>query len=1070
ARTAAGIDEVWAWGANTKGQLGIGSTTSFATPVKVAWTPTVSGEEVAHLAVGLYHSLMVTRAGGVDRLYAWGLNTYGQLGDGTFTTRTTPVLVSVSGSPTFVSIAAGSYHSAAADSTGAVWVWGCDGPQVATSTTKLWCGELGLHGTRYVTQPTKLTDESVNQTTASATSKGYVSTTNIATYKTSAPSGFGVGDALVVSVGDPVLDTALTAISEYEQSGTTVTLRFASPHGRRVGDKVYVRGAMAVHSTPTTIVTVTAVPDATSLRFETGTSRTVGATQAPTGWILDTVVKTAASNAIPSSFTAYGTQARDATSTGTVSGTVIPASATISAVARGMSTTTVAQVWLSGAHNFIAGNSITVTGVNDPGDVSQPWDGTFTVSSVSNTAGSYWVKYTVTAQPAVIAQEATPDGATVAFSAATSNATGASYTISNNLVTVTVSSPHGLKAGNTVAVDLDDDRYDKESVSIYSASTTTFTYYLNAAIATSAVSGTVTAFGCLGDEGCPSAPTGVLEVAAGEGFTMARTSTDVITWGTGYTNHYGRLGRSNPTATLSTRFGAVSLPTVDGGETCTPREIAAGPATGLVACDTGDQDTLVSWGHAYYGRTGAGTASVTSSTLTQATPTEVKACLTCANNGNTTSLGTAATTGVSQNGYVTFGRALASGENIVSIRQSAGGGYALTDAGRLFSWGHNIGRALGTVRDYATSDGATGTKELYSKAARLATRVAPVDATGAATSLASIAATGYCGFVLDDENVMWSWGDCGSQYLSGRGTTGRLSASSVYGLKFDRIDVPSTAQIMSIDSSYRYTYVSVASGDAREDVSLWAFGNTNTQVSNHTNYAGDGSSASYLLPAKVDLPYGFDTASTSRKLATMSCGELHCLSTTTDGRVYGWGDVRYGSSSSYSTGAIVPSSTSAAYTYHYDITSNLTTAMGVGSLVNPRVAAGTYFSLVVDIGANSTGGTAYGWGRNTGRQASTGTATTGMITPTAVTGVGGTAVTDVVAVSAGASHSVAIRADGSLLTWGSDLYGQLGDGTTSGGYVASPTLPSGRIAVQAIAAGGYTMARLDDGSIVGFGL
>ncbi|MEY2966261.1 MAG: Regulator of chromosome condensation repeat, partial [Actinomycetota bacterium] len=40
ARTAAGIDEVWAWGANTKGQLGIGSTTSFATPVKVAWTPT----------------------------------------------------------------------------------------------------------------------------------------------------------------------------------------------------------------------------------------------------------------------------------------------------------------------------------------------------------------------------------------------------------------------------------------------------------------------------------------------------------------------------------------------------------------------------------------------------------------------------------------------------------------------------------------------------------------------------------------------------------------------------------------------------------------------------------------------------------------------------------------------------------------------------------------------------------------------------------------------------------------------------------------------------------------------
>ncbi len=1064
ARTAAGVDEVWAWGVNSKGQLGIGSTTSFATPVKVAWTPTVNGEVVTALAVGGFHSLMLTTAAGVQRLYAWGLNTYGQLGDGTFTQRTTPVLVAVSGSPTFVSIAAGSYHSVAADSTGAVWVWGCDGGQTATT---LWCGDLGLHGTRSVSTPTKLTDESVNQTTVSVTKKGYVDTTNIATYTTSQPGGFAVGDALAISIGDGVLDSPLQRVSHYEQSGFTVTLRFASAHGRKVGDQIYARGLSQVNTTPASLQVVTAVPDETSLTFTTGVSRSIAATPTTTGWIHDSIVKTASSNAIPSSFTSYVTQTRSAVTTGSVT----PAVPNVAVTHRGLSATTTAQIWFSGPHSFLVGNNITVAGVNDPADGSQPWDGSFTITAVSNTVGAYWVRYTVTAQPSTIAQEAAPDGASTGLTVPNPTPTAVSYALASNLVTVTTAETHGLRAGNVVTVDLDDDRYDKSSTAIVSVAATTFTYRLNPAVATSNATGTATIIGCF--ENCPTAPTGVLEVAAGEGFTMARTATGVVTWGTGFTNHYGRLGRNVPTSTLSTRFGAVALPaTVDSGVACTPREIAAGPANGLVACDTSDQDTLVGWGYAYFGRTGAGTASVTSTSLAQMTPTEVKACISCANNGTPTSLGPFATTGTNVTTYATFGRALASGEDIVSISQSAGGGYALTDTGRVFTWGDNVGRALGGTRTYATSDGATGTKEQYSKAARLANRVLPVDATGASTTVTTLGATGKCGFVLDDENVMWSWGDCGPSYLSARGSIGRLYGSAVYGMKFDRVDVPSTAKVMFIESTYRYTFVAAASGDAREDVSLWAFGNTSTQVTNLTNYPGDGTTASYLLPAKIDLPYGFDTSDQARALATMSCGELHCLATTNDARVYGWGDVRYGSTTSTYTRAVRPSQSTSvtAYTYHEDITSELATAMGVGALVNPRVAAGTYFSLVVDIGANSTGGRVYGWGRNTGRQASTGTTTTSAIGPTAVTDAASNIVTDAVAVSAGASHSAAIRADGSLITWGSDLYGQLGNGTTSSELFATPALPAGRIAVQVIASGGYTMARLDDGSVIGFGL
>src|SRR5688572_5037894 len=37
--------------------------------------------------------------------------------------------------------------------------------------------------------------------------------------------------------------------------------------------------------------------------------------------------------------------------------------------------------------------------------------------------------------------------------------------------------------------------------------------------------------------------------------------------------------------------------------------------------------------------------------------------------------------------------------------------------------------------------------------------------------------------------------------------------------------------------------------------------------------------------------------------------------------------------------------------------------------------------------------------------------------------------TDIVDVEAGASHSVALRSDGRVLTWGANDHGQLGDGT-----------------------------------------
>jgi uncharacterized protein (TIGR03437 family) len=74
------------------------------------------------VSAGEYHSLALKSDGTV---WAWGDNTEGELGDGTTTNRLTPE--QVSGITRAVGISAGGYHSLALTSDSAVWQWGWDG-------------------------------------------------------------------------------------------------------------------------------------------------------------------------------------------------------------------------------------------------------------------------------------------------------------------------------------------------------------------------------------------------------------------------------------------------------------------------------------------------------------------------------------------------------------------------------------------------------------------------------------------------------------------------------------------------------------------------------------------------------------------------------------------------------------------------------------------------------------------------------------------------------------------------------------------------------------------------------
>ena len=104
------------WGANGSGQLGDGTQVDRLTPVGVSGL----GQGVKALVAGSGFTCALTTGGGVK---CWGGNSGGQLGDGTFVDRLTPVTV-VGMESGVTEIAAGSSHVVALTANGAVKCWG----------------------------------------------------------------------------------------------------------------------------------------------------------------------------------------------------------------------------------------------------------------------------------------------------------------------------------------------------------------------------------------------------------------------------------------------------------------------------------------------------------------------------------------------------------------------------------------------------------------------------------------------------------------------------------------------------------------------------------------------------------------------------------------------------------------------------------------------------------------------------------------------------------------------------------------------------------------------------------
>ena len=108
---------VLAWGGNVTWQLGDGTTASNPKPRPVAGL-----DRVVMIACGEVHNLAVRDDG---TLWSWGQNGFGQLGDGTRVSKGRPIRIGVrEGIVNVVAISASGYHSVAVTGDGAVWAWG----------------------------------------------------------------------------------------------------------------------------------------------------------------------------------------------------------------------------------------------------------------------------------------------------------------------------------------------------------------------------------------------------------------------------------------------------------------------------------------------------------------------------------------------------------------------------------------------------------------------------------------------------------------------------------------------------------------------------------------------------------------------------------------------------------------------------------------------------------------------------------------------------------------------------------------------------------------------------------
>ena len=225
---------------------------------------------------------------------------------------------------------------------------------------------------------------------------------------------------------------------------------------------------------------------------------------------------------------------------------------------------------------------------------------------------------------------------------------------------------------------------------------------------------------------------------------------------------------------------------------------------------------------------------------------------------------------------------------------------------------------------------------------------------------------------------------------------------------------------------------------------------------NYNGQLGLGTTDGKAHPVPALVPCSGDLA--GKTVVAVSAGDAYTLALSSDGKVSAWGFNRDGQLGNHST---TDSPTPVA------VDTTATSALFGKTVV--AVSAAYQHSLAL-----CSDGTVVAWGRNNYGQLGN-NSTTDSHTPVAVDTSCALAGKTVVAVSVGAEHSLALCSDGTVVGWGRNNYGQLGNNTLT----ASPTPVAvdttatsalfGRTVVAVSAGNAHTLALCSDGTVAAWG-
>lgn len=284
----------------------------------------------------------------------------------------------------------------------------------------------------------------------------------------------------------------------------------------------------------------------------------------------------------------------------------------------------------------------------------------------------------------------------------------------------------------------------------------------------------------------------------------------------------------------------------------------------------------------------------------------------------------------------------------------------------------------------------------------------------------AIAAGQRHSLALKPDGTVWAWGTNTNGQL-GDGTTTQRNAPVQVCLTYSGGSCTQyLSAITSIAAAGSYSLA------RKSDGTVWAWGD------NTWGQLGNGTNDQKLVATQVT---GITTAT------TVAAGTSHSIAVVTGGALVAWG--------ANDSGQLGNNSTTTS-----------TTPVSVNTLTNVTgISAGGTHSLAVD-----SSGNVYAWGSNSQGQLGDGTNDQRLV-PTQVATISGGSV-----IVAGESHSIVLKTDGSILAWGYNFNGQLGDNSTTARN--SPVAVSSLTAntTTAIGAGwSHSLAVKTNGTIVAWG-